>query len=376
MRHLLAALLAIHGVIHLAGFLKWSGLAAVPQLSGRTAIRLSYAGGWVFALLWLGALILLLAAAVVRVAEVETWWALALGGVALSQVLILVAWSDAKAGTIANVLLLLPILAAGAHARWTTSIDAEVRALLGQSALSVSSPVSQSEWSTLPPPVRQWLDVSKVGDHPRVHTVRLRQRGALRTSPDGPWMPAEAQQYFTLEEPAFIWRVEARMFGLPFSGRDRYAAGAGEMLVEAAALVPVIRAKDEKIAHGALLRFLGEIVWFPGAATSRFIEWEAIDEASARATLRHAGLIASAVFQFDEAGRVRGLSAERYLGGGSRAQLTPWSVSCSEWRRFEGIEVPTRGEVSWSLPSGRFVYYQWEILEVEYNRESLYDDVE
>lgn len=66
------------------------------------------------------------------------------------------------------------------------------------------------------------------------------------------------------------------------------------------------------------------------------------------------------------------MRAERYLGGGATAELTPWIVSCSEWRTFDGIEIPARGDVGWSLASGYFSYYRWEILDVEFNRPELY----
>src|SRR5690606_37183684 len=107
--------------------------------------------------------------------------------------------------------------------------------------------------------------------------------------------------------------------------------------------------------------------------TSPYVAWEAIDDTRAKATMRAGGLEASAVFTFDAQGRVVGLRAERYLGGGAEAALTPWVVSCSEYRRFEGVGVPSRGEVGWELASGYFAYYRWEILEVQFDRAGLYE---
>lgn len=103
MRHLLAALLLLHGAIHLMGAAKGFGLAPMPQL--REPI------GPVAATAWLGAA-LLLATAAVMVAVLKTaWWAPALVGAVLSQALIVSAWQDAKWGTIANALVLLAMLA-------------------------------------------------------------------------------------------------------------------------------------------------------------------------------------------------------------------------------------------------------------------------
>jgi hypothetical protein len=374
MRTAITALLALHGAIHIMGLLKWSRLAAVPQLTGRTLLPLSNGASWAFALLWLATFSLLLAGAALRAVRGESWWIAAAAGVLLSQCLIVFAWHDAKFGTLANLVILLPVVAAAAHARFERRIDAEVRALLAPAAASSPAPiVTREELAPLPAPVRKWLVSSGVVGRARARSVRLKQRGQLRTAPDAAWMPAEAEQYFTIAKPAFVWRVDATMMGfLPIAGRDRYAGGSGHMLIKAASLLNVVDASDERIASGALLRFLGEIVWFPSAALSPNVSWDAVDSSSARATLRDAGLTASAVFTFSPEGRVLRLNAERYLGGGAKAQLTPWVVSCSQWRVIRGVEIPTHGDVGWKLPGGDFSYYRWEILDLEYDRPEAY----
>ncbi len=375
MRFALTFLLALHASIHVFGFVKWSKLSDVSQLSGRTLISLGATAGQLFALLWLMALVGLLTAAILHATHHGHWWILALGSVVLSQFLIVFAWHDAKFGTIANALILVPVVVAGAHARFEHTVATEIRALLATAPKSGSAIVRTEELGSLPPPVRAWLAASGVVGRERARTVRLRQTGELRTSPDAAWMPAQADQYFVVDEPAFIWRVDATLMHVfPFAGRDSYSAGAGHMLIKAASLVNVVDANDEKIAHGALLRFLGEMIWFPSAALNPYIAWEAIDETHAKATMSHGGLVASAQFSFDDQHRFVGLRAERYLGGGTDAKLTPWSVSCTEWRTMEGVEVPSKGEVSWQLSSGTFSYYRWEILDVQYNRAGLYGE--
>lgn len=372
MRVVLPILLAVHGAIHVLGFLKWEGLATIPQLSGRTLFPLSGGGERTFAFAWLLAALVLVGAALLRVLRHDSWWMLALAGVLLSQCVIVVAWKDAKAGTIANALILVPAILAAAHARFSHRIDAEIRALYAQPAVPTSV-VRRSELEGLPVSVQRWLETSGVVGRERVHSVRLKQRGDLRTSPNAAWMPARAQQYFSVDPPAFIWKVDATMMHvLPIVGRDKYVDGHGNMLIKAGSVVNVVNASDDKISHGSMLRFLGEIVWFPSAALSPYIDWEAIDATSAKATMRYGGLIASATFAFDDRGRVRGVRAERYLGGGASARLTPWLVSCSAWRTFDGVEVPSQGDVGWSLPTGYFSYYRWEILDVEFNRRERY----
>lgn len=196
MRTAVTALLALHAAIHFLGFLKWSKLATLAQLSGRTLVPLSAAGDRVFALLWLIALVALLAAAALRVIKHDSWWTLALGGALLSQCLVIFSWPDAKFGTIANMLILVPVLIAAAHARFSGQIDSEIRTLLAESSSSPPAVVERSELQDLPVRVRWWLEASGIVGRERIRTVRLKQRGELRTSPDGAWLPAQAEQYF------------------------------------------------------------------------------------------------------------------------------------------------------------------------------------
>jgi hypothetical protein len=371
----LTGLLGLHGAIHLLGFLKWSRLKPVPQLSGRTLIPLSLQAQSLFAAGWMVALLLLLFAAVLRVGRQATWWWAALPGLLLSQGLITIAWPDAKAGTIANALILIAVVLAAGHARFVQRIDGEARTLLAGASAPRGGPVAPTELERLPAPVRRWMGESGATTRPRIATARLRQKGTLRMKPEGPWMPIAAEQYFSVDPPAFVWRVDSKMMRvLPIAGRDRYAGGRGRMLIKAGSIVPIVDAADAKIDQGAMLRYLGEIIWFPSAALGPSISWEPVDAKHARATLRDAGASVSAVFTFDGHGRVIRFDAQRYLGGGDDAKLTPWFASCTSWRRFEGIEVPSAGEVGWELPAGPFIYFRWEILDLAFNRTDLVGD--
>jgi len=256
--------------------------------------------------------------------------------------------------------------------RFQRRIDDESRALLAGARVSAGRLLQSSDLAPLPPPVRRWLEVSGAVGKPIADTVRLTQRGEMRTAPDKPWMPVSAQQYFSVDPPGFVWRVRASMKGLPIAGRDRRAGGHGHMLIKVASVIDVANATGPEIDQGTLLRFLGEIIWFPSAALSPAITWEAIDATSARATMRQAGVTATAVFGFDERGRFDRLTAERYMSipGGSR--LEPWTIPITEWRVVRGIEIPVRGNAIWKLAEGDFDYYRWEILDVETDARGLY----
>lgn len=351
MRIAVALLLIAHGGIHLIGVHR----------------------PWRLGVAWLAASLVLFAAGALRLAAVEAWWVAAIPGVVLSQVLVVLQWHDAKAGTVANVVIGAAVILAAAAARFERQGDDEARALLARASSSPATVLRAEELERLPAPVRRWLEVSGVVGRERARSVRLRQRGLMRTSPDGAWMPARAEQYFAVDDPGFVWKVDVTMMRvLPIAGRDTYAGGKGRMLIELASLLPVVDGRGDKIDQGALLRFLGEIVWFPSAALGACIAWEEIDAAHARATMTHGGVSASAVFAFDERGRFSSLSADRYFGGDAASKLERWDVPVSEWRVIRGVEIPVKGDVVWKLEAGDFSYFRWEILDVEPNRPELY----
>ncbi len=364
MRIAIGALLFLHGLIHLLGFLKPWKLAEVTQLSGRAIVPLSDGAFRVIGVLWLIVAIAFVGAAVLRVLDREVWWMIAAPALVLSQGLIILQWGDAWAGTIANGLLALAVAMAAATQSFHESNARHARALLARAPAGDAAILRDADLTGLPAPVRRWLSASGAVGRPRARTVRLRQRGGMRTSPGGAYMPAEAQQDFTVDEPGFVWAVDVTMMGVPVVGRDTFVNGEARMLIKAAGLVTLADGTGPKFDQGAALRYLGEIVWFPSAALSPSISWEPINDRLAKATLTVRGAAVSAVFDIDERGRVAGMSAQRYFNGET---LETWVIPIAAWKTIRGIEMPVRGGAVWKLAAGDFDYYQWEILDVEVN---------
>jgi hypothetical protein len=82
-----AALLVIHGALHLLGFAKAFGLAELPQLRQHVTPM--------FGLLWLLAAFLFVAAAVALFAWPRAWWAIGAAAVVVSVAVIVPSWPDA-----------------------------------------------------------------------------------------------------------------------------------------------------------------------------------------------------------------------------------------------------------------------------------------
>lgn len=228
--------------------------------------------------------------------------------------------------------------------------------------------IKNSDIEKLPVVVQKWLQSSKVIGKERIKTCRSRQKILLRLKQNAKWMPATAVQYITTEKPGFIWTVKVRLMPLLFMvGRDQYFAGKGSMLIKLLALFKAAEGSGEKVDQGALLRFLGECIWYPTAALESYISWEEVDNNSAKATMSYGSVTASGIFSFNEEGAVKSFSACRYMDNNGEYTLEEWMITVKEYGEFSGIRIPVKCDAAWKLASGEFHWYQVEIEDTEYN---------
>jgi hypothetical protein len=102
---LFAIVLVIHGLIHLLGFVKAFGWADLPALTQPIST--------LFGLVWLTACGLFFVTALAVVAWPRWWWAPGAAAVSVSMLAISQSWTDARAGAVANLLVLVGILVGG-----------------------------------------------------------------------------------------------------------------------------------------------------------------------------------------------------------------------------------------------------------------------
>lgn len=89
----------------------------------------------------------------------------------------------------------------------------------------------------------------------------------MRTKPgQEKWMIANAEQYFTVDHPAFIWKVKMNMMPLlTVTGKDKFEDGNGSTTIKLFSLINMENASGQKIDQAALQRFLcGNVLVFFG----------------------------------------------------------------------------------------------------------------
>lgn len=361
LKYLLVLVIAIHGLIHLMGYAKAFGYGNIPQLKKPVSKPVG--------ILWLIAAIHLITVAIFYMSGKDDWWIVAIPVLIISQILIIMFWKDAKMGTIANLIILIPFMIAAASWQMNRNYKAEVKQMLPIAGTTNNSIITQQMLAPLPPVVQQWLQRSGVVGRENIQQIYLQQSGEMMTKQNGRWIPFTAEQYFTTDKPAFNWRttIQPSSF-LLMTGRDKYKDGKGHMLIKAYSLYPVVDAKGKETDQGSMLRYLAEICWFPSAALSRYIQWEAVDSVSAKATMSYGGITASGVFIFNKDGDMLSFEADRYYVDNKKTTLEKWLIRCKGYTVFNCIRIPSQCEVTWKLKAGDYTWLKVTITGIVYNK--------
>lgn len=361
MKLLLAILLLVHGLIHLLGFLKAFGISQYPMLSGQF--------GRVHGLIWLLSFLLFLLTAITMYFNQRLWPWLGLLAIIISQILIAISWADAKYGTWVNLLLFLVIIPGIGEFFFNKKVEGEVKLLSTLQEGSIEKSVDSKPEKTLPPIVADWLKNAGIGTSNSISKVYLTQKGKMRTSPDGKWMSFQAEQWFSIKDPGFIWKTRVRMLGPVFlSGRDKLIRGKGQMDISLLSLIPVVRAGNEsRINQASMTRFLAEMIWFPSAANEPYISWDSTGTHKARAIFTYGDKSVSGVFSFNDKAEPVAFEAMRYMETGENAKLEKWVIKNLTFKTFNGIQIPEKSEVIWELAEGEYHWLTLEISEIQYD---------
>jgi len=116
------------------------------------------------------------------------------------------------------------------------------------------------------------------------------------------------------------------------------------------------------------MRFIAEAPWYPTALLpSQGVQWEAVDDTSAKATLKDGETTLTLLFRFHENGLIGSVRAEargRTVAG--KVIPTPWEGRWSNYELRDGMYIPLEGEVAWLLPDGPKPYWRGKIIKIHY----------
>lgn len=230
---------------------------------------------------------------------------------------------------------------------------------------------SQDELTALPGPVRKYFRTVLKDGQSMVSAVHLELSGTINMSATGEkWKRFTSTQRVIAKRPGFDWEGRIEMIpGLTARVHDAYIAGEGMLHATLFGLVSLANLRGTpEIAQGELMRFLAEAAWYPTALLpSQGVQWEAVDDFSAKATLQDGDTALTLLFRFDENGLIQSVLA------GARGRMvagvaipTPWEAQWSDYQMRDGMCIPTEGEVAWLLPEKPKPYFRGRVTRLSY----------
>jgi hypothetical protein len=364
MRLFLALVVVVHGLIHLMGFAKAFRYAELSQLTQEVSTP---AG-----LLWLLCALALIAVGALLLFEQPSWWWVALPAVVLSQALIFASWSDARFGTAANLLILLPLVAAVMDARSGSYVNRYNAAVREGLARRADMPlVTDSDLSHLPAPVQKYLRVVGAVGKPRIRNFRAVFTGDFRNGLEGPWMVFRSEQYNFFDQPTRVFLMTATRYGLPIQGLHVFRGNGATMQIKLASLFQVVDAKGPEMNQGETVTLFNDLCLMApaGLIDKERIRWEAAGPLAARATFTHQGNTISARLSFNQAGELIDFTSnDRFFSSDGRTfKSYPWSTPAKDYKDVGGRRVVGYGEAVWHTPQGEFTYGKFNLAEIDYN---------
>ena len=364
MKILFAVFLVVHGLIHLMGTAKAFGVAEIPQLTKQIAGPLG--------VLWLLAAALFLGAAIFLFTWPQWWWVVGAGAVVVSQVAIATSWSDARYGTIANVIVLVGVaLGFLSQGPWSfrAEYDREIAQGLGR---AIATPLlTEADLAELPAPVQRYVRLNGAVGQPRVQNFRARFHGQIRSGPDARWMSFTGEQYNFYDQPSRLFLMDASMLGVPFQAFHRFVGPSATMRVKVASVVTMVDAKGPEMDEAETVTLFNDLcVFAPGALIGRGIQWQEIDPHTASASFTNAGHTIRAVLSFNDRGELTNFVADgRAAASADGKSFTKmrWSTPLRDYREFGSHHLMARGEGIWHAPAGAYPYLRFDLDAIEYN---------
>jgi hypothetical protein len=246
------------------------------------------------------------------------------------------------------------VVAGGALAVWLGSrwqqhtLSKLIECLVGDSRSHAAARIGFDDIDNLPAPVARYFRRVFQQGQQQISLVRMEQVGVLRTDVSSDrWSPFRATPIVAPPATGFVWNAHVEMAPLiHVRVRDALVRGHGSGQVSLLSAFTMRAANGHlEMNSGSLHRYLAEAMLYPTALIpSSKLQWRAIDENAALATLTDHGITVSLEFRFNAIGEVTGIYTPARWGtfDGGYKQV-PWEGHFRKYEERGGIVVPSPG---------------------------------
>lgn len=250
---------------------------------------------------------------------------------------------------VALLALALPVAGALQYRRWSND-QAEARAaweeLLRSPRVALPQHFEPALVAELPDPARRFF-LFAIAAGTRLDTVaEIRMSGelSLGTKEDPGYLPMQAQQVLAAPH-GLVWQLRAGRGAMQVSGSDGMAGGRSWTRFWLWRLVPVARVgNDPDHLRSSFGRVVAEAAfWTPAFLLPRpGVSWTAVDDHTARATVRHGELVQDVEIHVGPTGQPLWVRIPRWTNANADKvfRTQPFGGEVSDFRAVGGYRIP------------------------------------
>jgi hypothetical protein len=363
MRIAFIALIALHGLIHLVGFVKAFELLPVRQITH----FISKPNG----IIWIIAFFLFIAAALLLFFANKWWWAIGFLAVIVSQILILIYWEEAKFGTIVNVIILSAAIAGFGNWIFYHKYDKDVKTAKHRNFDHIHASLTEDDIQQLPEQVKKYIRYVGCIGKPKVKNFKAEFTGKIRKDKNAPWMHFTCMQYNFLIFPTRLFAMSAKMKGFPIGVYHCFSNGIATMSVKLFSLFEVQSMKGPTMNISETVTFFNDMcVLAPATLIDMRIRWLDTGHNKVEACFTNNMITVTAWLYFNENGEwINFISDDRYPG--ETGKQYPWSTPLENYQELNGHKLMGDAETIYKYPDGEFVYGKFKLANIEYNLEEV-----
>lgn len=353
-------LVVSHGLLHLIGFSR----AFFPRSFGGSSQSISKKNG----ILWLIAAVLFLGAVLLLLTQSDFWWLSAAIGVIMSQYVIITSWTEAKYGTVANVIIFFVAIIGFGTWKFSHNYKNEVAQCLQEDKGNVEL-LTDADTKDLPPIVRQYLYFTGSVNKPKVKNFSVAFRGSIRYDNNSDWMPFTSEQYNFIGSSTRLFFMNATMKSLPVAGFHSFKGGDAFMDIRLLSLFRVQYESGSEMSISETVTFFNDMCCMaPATLIDRRITWEEADSNTVTALFTNNGITIKAWLYFNEYGQlVNFVSNDRFATTPTGMKKMRWSTPLKDYRYFNGYLLASYADAIYQYSTGDLWYGNFRTQSITYN---------
>lgn len=223
---------------------------------------------------------------------------------------------------------------------------------------------------TRPEPVSRYVSQALGENRTPVGCMHFRHGGRIRYGKTGRWMGMGGEGFFSLAVPAFVWYATVTYApGIWLEAYDYYVDRKAGMNLNLFSVFPLDNTHTDEIKGSSLFRYLTRTPLFPMIlGSSPFIQWENIDDTTAKATITDNDISVKAIVRFDHGGMIESIeSCQKTIPETGRPVPGHFACRFSSYNEVGGYRLPMQVTSEIILPEGEYVRAEFAITLVEFD---------